>query len=94
MIQTAIPNSLQAGLLHMAQHPNVDGYRRQRRMYDSMKFDYYWTHTAKDTYITVDDSPQCVRRGAAIERQHYLTLLPPTSPPQFIDVGTLGSLPW
>lgn len=65
---------------------------RTPRMYDSMRLEYYWTHTPNNNYSTVDNCRQCAKQGAMIKHERHLMLFPATLVLDFAAVDILASL--
>lgn len=60
-VHKAVRTPLRACLLHQSHCPSLAGYRGERRLYHSIRKEYYRPHQENETYMTVRDFRECVR---------------------------------
>lgn len=58
-IQKPVPASLRAWLLHQAHHSILAGYLTERKIYDSLPEDYYWSQMVRRVYNIGNNYSQC-----------------------------------
>ena len=93
-LQKLVPVSLRARVLHLAHHPLTAGHPGARRMYDTLRTQFYWPHMANDVFQTVRNCRSCARvRGTTYKHRRFLRLFPAEYPLQFVAIDLLGPLP-
>lgn len=62
-LQKVVPERLRKRLLYLVNFPRLAGHPRSTRMYYTLRWSYYWPHTANDVYHTVKecDPYLCIR---------------------------------
>lgn len=69
------------------------GHSGQRRMYDTMRRDYYWPHMANDVAEIINQCQSCARNRGHVKLQRQLQLFPASGPLEFVALDILGPLP-
>ena len=93
-LQKLVPTSLRARVLRLAHYPLIAGHPGARRMYDTLRAQFYWPHMANDIFQAVRDCRSCARvRGTTYKHRRFLRLFPAEYPLQFIAIDLLGPLP-
>lgn len=92
-IHTVVLKSLQTRFPHLAHYLTQVGHLGQRRVYESMRLEYYWMHMVSHFYTIVDDCKHCAKKRAMLKHECHLILVPPTSPLDSSAVDILGPLP-
>lgn len=68
------------------------GNAGERRVYNSLRREYYWSHMAIEVYTNEKDCHECVCSKAASIRQRVPQLFLPSNPFKFVAMDTLGLL--
>lgn len=85
--------SLQPIILYLVYYSTSVGHRGVRRMYDSLRREYYWCIMAADVYITVQSCTDCPRLEMKFRLLRRLDLFPPNGSLEFVAIDILGPLP-
>lgn len=89
-----VPASMQRQVLKCFHYSLLAGHPGARRMYDSIRREFYWPHMANDVYQVVKESNSCARmRGTRHAHQKHLRLFPANGPLEFVAMDLLGPLP-
>lgn len=54
-VQKNVPTSMQPRILYILHYPKLAGPPGERRMYDSMRCEFYLLHMANYAYVVVKD---------------------------------------
>lgn len=92
-VQVVVPHALWSPLLYHSHYPVTAGHSRQRRMYDSVRIGFYWSHTANNVSATVRSCSACARNWVEHEPKRKLQLYRASGPLKFILIDILGALP-
>ena len=93
-IQRLVPENLRQRILKMAHYPRLAGHPGSRRMYDTLRRDFYWPNMANDVATLVRNCTSCAKvRGAKHSHQHFLKLFPAAGPLEYVAMDILGPLP-
>ena len=93
-LQRVVPRSLRIRLLYLAHYPRLQGHPGARRMYDSLRQDFYWRFMANDVFETVRRCLSCAKsKGTSKQAQRFLKLFPANGPFEFVAMDILGPLP-
>ena len=66
----------------------------RRRMYDTLRRDFYWPNMANDVATVVRNCTSCAKvRGVKHSHQHFLKLFPAAGPLEYVAIDILGPLP-
>lgn len=79
--------------MHLHHYLPIAGLPDQRRMYDTIRRDYYKPNMAKDVYTTVTQFAGCVTNGNQDRHRRPLQLLPVSGLLYFVAIGIVGFLP-
>lgn len=92
VIQAMVTGTLCAHMQYLEHHLSIAGNLGQRRMYDTLRKEYYWSHMANDGYTTIAQCMNCARNESKYIHKRTLRLFPPYWPLKFEAMNTLGSL--
>ena len=88
-----VPVSLQPRLLMLAHQPQVAGHPGGRKMYQTLRRQYYWPGLALDCYQTVRSCAHCARERIRLQQNaSQLQLFPAVAPLEDIAMDILGEL--
>lgn len=51
-VKKIVHRSLRAQILYLANYPALSGHPVERRLYDTVRGKYYWSHKANNAYLT------------------------------------------
>lgn len=60
----AVPESLRKQILYLSHHLTLSGHQIQRRIYDTLRQNYYWRHMVRDDYVTIIQCASFSRKGS------------------------------
>lgn len=88
-----VPVTLRQRVLHMGHHPKWAGHPGGRKMYYTLRRDWYWPSLALDCYSTVRACTTCAKTRIQL-RKHttHMKLFPSYSPIDFVAIDILGEL--
>ena len=92
-LQRVVPRTLRRAILYHAHYPCTAGHPGARKMYDTLRRQYYWPHQATDVYVLVERCPECRKNRPSAKHQRELKLFPAAGPLEFIAMDILGPLP-
>ena len=93
-VQRVIPVAFRTHVLQLMHAIPLAGHPGARRMYDTMRCEFYWPHMANDVYETVQRCESCAAtRGTQYTKQKHLRLFPANGPLEFVAMDILGPLP-
>ena len=91
--QVVVPKTLRNRILHMAHHAKLAGCPGGRKLYTTLRRDYYWPAMAVDCYRTVRNCPDCAKNRLKLRRNaSTLKLFPALSPLESVSLDLLGEL--
>ena len=91
--QVVIPQKLKARLLHFTHHALLSGAPGGRKLYYTLRRDYYWPSMAVDAYDTVRNCTDCARNRIKLRRNSSkLKLFPAKAPLESVAMDILGQL--
>ena len=80
-LQVVIREILRARILHMEHHVKTSAHPGGRRMYYSIRREYYWPSMAVDCYNTVRNCETCAKNRVKLRKhKKYLRLFSATEP--------------
>eukprot|EP00171_Calliarthron_tuberculosum_P022587 IDg22587t1 len=79
--KAVIPEVLQLRLLHLAHYPQVSGHPGGRKMYQTMRKQFYWPGMALSCYQAVRACPACARERIKLQSNSTTMKLFPLSGP-------------
>ena len=89
--QILIPRSLVPRILMLAHEPRTAGHPGARRMYLTLRRQYYWPRLTVDCYAYVKGCNECARSRIELDRKRKrLTLFPPEGPLTDVGIDLLG----
>ena len=81
--QIVVPKALRERILYMGHHTVLAGAPGGRKLYATLRRDYYWPSMAVDCYRTVRNCTECAKNRLKLKRNaSTLKLFPATSPSQ------------
>jgi len=93
-VQVVVPLSLQPKLLRLGHYSLLAGHPGSRRMYDTMRHEFYWPNMARDVYQVVLDCQSCAAtQGTRHRHQKMMKLFQAKGPLEDIAMDLLGPLP-
>lgn len=85
-IPNVVPITLQPTILFLAHHPVLPGHPRERKMYDTLCWEYYWPHMWNNIYQTLRDCQMRPKESTAWRHQRHLRLFSATGLLKFIAI--------
>lgn len=92
-IQIVATKALRMRILYLAHYPPIAGHPGTRRMYDTLRRNFYWPHMANDVYTTVAQCASCVKNGSRHRDIRRLQLFLASGPLDFVAMDILGIIP-
>ena len=91
--QIIVPPELRPRILHIGHHARLAGAPGGRKLYTTLRREYYWPTMALDCYATVRNCAHCARNRLKLRRNAArLQLFPATSPLESVSIDILGEL--
>ena len=91
--QVVVPHAPKARVLNMGHHTTLAGHPGGRKMYYTLRKDYYWPALAVDCYATVRNCSDCARERVKLRRNSKrLRLFPAKGPLEETSIDILGEL--
>lgn len=89
--QIVIPEVLRERFLYMTHYPVTSAHPGGRRMYTSLRRNFYWLRLALDCYTTVKQCSSCAQNRVLL-RKHWkkLHLFPAHGPLELVAIDSLG----
>lgn len=85
---------LRRRILYLAHSPLLAGHPGSRRMYQTMRHDFYWRNMANDVYHTVSYCSSCAKTSETYYRHpKKLLLFHPNGPLEYVALDLLVPLP-
>lgn len=88
-----MPRSLRTGILNVSHYFVLENYPDERRIYDSLRREFYWLHMVSDVYSAVSTSTGYPRIGTTFYHQRKLDLSPCAGFLGFVAIDVLGPIP-
>ena len=80
-------------MLHLEHYPKLASHPGGRRLYYSLRRDYYWPSMAVDCYATVKNCVTfAMNRVKLRKRAKFMRLFPAKEPLEFVSIDLLGEL--
>ena len=91
--QIVVPHELKPRVLHLAHYPATSGHPGGRKMYYTVRRDYYWPALAVDCYTTVRNCSECARERIQLRKNSKrMRLFPARRPLEEVSIDILGEL--
>ena len=91
--QVIVPPPLRPRILYIGHHAKLAGAPGGRKLYMTLRRDYYWPTMALDCYATVRNCAECAKNRLKLRRNAApLKLFPATRPLESVSIDILGEL--
>ena len=91
--QIVVPHSLQQRVLHLSHYVKLGAHPGGRKLYLTLRRDFYWPAMAFDCYAVSRSCTDCARNNVKLRRySKNLSLFPARAPLEFIAIDILGEL--
>ena len=88
-----IPFALKARILNLEHYPKTASHPGGRKLYYSLRRDFYWPSMAVECYATVKNCVTCAKNRIALrKRAIFVRLFPATIPLEFVSIDILDEL--
>lgn len=84
-IEKVVPVTPQLTVLYLTHHPSLEGHPHKLQMYDTPRWEYYWSHIVNDVYKTENACQNCPKEGNSYRHQRHLKF-PATFPLEFVAI--------
>ena len=91
--QVIVPPDLRPRILYAGHHAKLAGAPGGRKLYMTLRREYYWPTMAMDCYATVRNCAECAKNRLKLRRNAApMQLFPATSPLESVSIDILGDL--
>lgn len=92
--QIVVPRTLRKRVLHSSHYPTTAGHPGGRRMYYTLRRQYYWPQMSSETYTTARQCDLCAKERIRQQKiASKMKLFPATAPLESVALDLLGPLP-
>lgn len=92
-LQKLVWLSLQQQTLTSPHYPGLSGHSKERRMYDTTRWNYFLSNMALDVYNTVNSCKSCAMSSNSAKHGRLLHLFVATGSVKFVAMDILSPLP-
>jgi Integrase zinc binding domain len=93
-LQLCVPDSLRTRVLRLGHYPPGAGHPGGRKLYYTLRQQYYWPSMTLDCFETVKNCLTCAKeRISLIKRRKYIVLFPAEGSLEYVAIDILGPLP-
>lgn len=92
-IRAVVPQLFRQRVLYLSHYPPIAEHPGQRRMYDSLRREFYWPYMAHDAYTTLDACKSCTISNTRYIQKRLLQVCLPSGSLDFVAMDILDTLP-
>lgn len=91
-IQKVVPSPLRTRILKTTHYSLLVSHLDERRMYDTLRREFYWCPMVSDVYTVASNCIDCPETANKCNHQRKLEVFPPAGPPNLVAIEIFGPL--